>query len=232
MPNADERRLRSRNRPQGVMASLGDSELTSQAQRDRRLRILHAAAAIANEGGYDDVIMRTVARRAAVSLGTLYRYFPSKDHLLVAVFGSWLDRMSDRLVIGHGKSENARARLFYVVDRLNDAVTLDPRLSEAMATAYLSADSSAATDVEKVRKQMSELLAQTIAGSVYTTRRCTEVAAFVADVWATNVLAVVRKRRSAAELRYRMQITIDLLFAGGDDNQGDAARRAFQRKPR
>ena len=35
------------------------------------------------KGGYDAVQMRTVAERADVALGTLYRYFPSKIHLLV-----------------------------------------------------------------------------------------------------------------------------------------------------
>ena len=42
---------------------------------------------LAAEGGYDAVQMREVAERADVALGTLYRYFPSKVHLLVAAMG-------------------------------------------------------------------------------------------------------------------------------------------------
>jgi AcrR family transcriptional regulator len=56
----------------------------SAAQRERRRRILDATVALAAKGGYDAVQMRTVAERAEVALGTLYRYFPSKVHLLVA----------------------------------------------------------------------------------------------------------------------------------------------------
>src|SRR6184192_3254624 len=59
-------------------------ELGSAAQRDRRRRIIDATLALASKGGYDAVQMRAVADKADVALGTLYRYFPSKIHLLVS----------------------------------------------------------------------------------------------------------------------------------------------------
>ena len=59
----------------------------SNAQRERRRRILDATIALADEGGFDAVQMREVADDADVALGTLYRYFPSKIHLLVTALG-------------------------------------------------------------------------------------------------------------------------------------------------
>ena len=56
----------------------------SAAQRDRRRRILDATTSLASKGGFDAVQMRAVAEQADVALGTLYRYFPSKIHLLVS----------------------------------------------------------------------------------------------------------------------------------------------------
>ena len=67
--------------------SLAADDLGSAAQRDRRKRILDATIALASEGGFDAVQMRAVADRADVALGTLYRYFPSKIHLLVSALG-------------------------------------------------------------------------------------------------------------------------------------------------
>ena len=64
--------------------SLTIEELGSAAQRDRRKRILDATIALASKGGFDAVQMRAVAEQADVALGTLYRYFPSKIHLLVS----------------------------------------------------------------------------------------------------------------------------------------------------
>ena len=62
----------------------GDGQQASAAQRDRRARILDASLVLAAKGGYDAVQMRVVAEQAGVALGTLYRYFPSKIHLLVS----------------------------------------------------------------------------------------------------------------------------------------------------
>src|SRR5690349_21949318 len=64
--------------------SLSVDDLGSTAQRERRQRILDATYTLAREGGYDAVQMRAVADQADVALGTLYRYFPSKVHLLVS----------------------------------------------------------------------------------------------------------------------------------------------------
>ena len=74
------------SRPREVLnvAVLAESELGSEAQRERRKRILDATLAIASKGGYEAVQMRAVAERADVAVGTLYRYFPSKIHLLVS----------------------------------------------------------------------------------------------------------------------------------------------------
>ena len=76
--------------------ALSPDDLGSSAQRDRRKRILDATLALASKGGYDAVQMRTVAERADVALGTLYRYFPSKIHLLVSALARELERVQDR----------------------------------------------------------------------------------------------------------------------------------------
>ncbi len=68
------------------MNSLTYEDLGSAAQRERRKRILDAAIALASKGGFEQMQMRAVAERADVALGTLYRYFPSKIHLLVSAF--------------------------------------------------------------------------------------------------------------------------------------------------
>ena len=59
----------------------------SAAQRERRQRMLEATIELASQGGFEAVQMRAVAERADVALGTLYRYFPSKIHLLVTALG-------------------------------------------------------------------------------------------------------------------------------------------------
>src|SRR5260370_26974249 len=74
-----------------------EADLGSAAQRDRRKRILDATLGLAAKGGYEAVQMRAVAERADVALGTLYRYFPSKIHLLVSALAREFERAKEKL---------------------------------------------------------------------------------------------------------------------------------------
>lgn len=78
------------------VTTLSEEDLSSAAQRDRRKRILDATLALASKGGYDAVQMRAVAERADVAVGTLYRYFPSKVHLLVSALAREFEQFEGR----------------------------------------------------------------------------------------------------------------------------------------
>ncbi|HTF51778.1 MAG TPA: TetR family transcriptional regulator, partial [Pseudonocardia sp.] len=80
-----------------TLSALTDDDLGSPAQRDRRKRILDATMALASKGGFDAVQMRAVAERGDVALGTLYRYFPSKIHLLVTALIREFGRAQEKL---------------------------------------------------------------------------------------------------------------------------------------
>ena len=64
----------------------------------RRQRVIDAAMALGLEGGYEAVQMRDVAARADVAMGTVYRYFTSKDHLLAATLVHWVEMLDTRMV--------------------------------------------------------------------------------------------------------------------------------------
>ena len=89
--------------------SLAVEDLGSAAQRDRRKRILDATITLAAQGGFDAVQMRGVAEQADVALGTLYRYFPSKIHLLVSALGRQFEQaeasLRDKPIPGDTSSE-------------------------------------------------------------------------------------------------------------------------------
>src|SRR5205823_13844470 len=69
----------------------------TERQAARRDWIVQAAMELAAEGGYDAVQMREVSARANVALGTLYRYFSSKDQLIVAVMGHWAKELQAQI---------------------------------------------------------------------------------------------------------------------------------------
>src|SRR5436189_4875256 len=106
-----------------------DGEFSSAAQRERRQRILDATLALASKGGYDAVQMRAVAERADVALGTLYRYFPSKIHLLVSALLIELERIQERLDRTPPRGETPYDRTVHVLGRMTRVMQREPQLT-------------------------------------------------------------------------------------------------------
>lgn len=115
-------------------------------QQERRDRILAVARELAAGGGYDAVVMRDVAERSGVALGTLYRYFASKDHLLAEVLVAWGGELEDGLRRSPARGE-LRERITSVLERAGRTVQREPVLAAAVTQALLSRD-PAVTDVQ------------------------------------------------------------------------------------
>ena len=79
------------------MANAPVPRTLTRAQQARRQRVIDAAMSLALDGGYEAVQMRDVAARADVAMGTVYRYFTSKDHLLAAALVHWVEQLDSRL---------------------------------------------------------------------------------------------------------------------------------------
>src|SRR5271156_3060439 len=65
-------------------------------------RILLASLGLIGRRGVRRLGMQEIAEAAGVSRGTLYRYFPSKDHVLAAAADYDAQRFSDGLDAGLG----------------------------------------------------------------------------------------------------------------------------------
>lgn len=62
-------------------------------QLARRQRLIDAVIDLVAEGDEGDLQIKDIAERAGVALGTVYRYFSSKDHLLAAALVEWASRL-------------------------------------------------------------------------------------------------------------------------------------------
>ena len=71
----------------------GSARPLTRSQQARLQRVVDAAMSLGLEGGYESVQMRDVAARAHVAMGTVYRYFTSKDHLLAAALVHWVEQL-------------------------------------------------------------------------------------------------------------------------------------------
>ncbi|HZC70816.1 MAG TPA: cholesterol catabolism transcriptional regulator KstR [Jatrophihabitans sp.] len=192
-------------------SALPADELGSLAQRDRRKRILDATLALASKGGYDAVQMRTVAERADVALGTLYRYFPSKIHLLVSAMARELEGVRERTARIPVPGETPYDRLMFILSRITKAMQRDPQLTEAMTRAFMFADASAAAEVDTVGRLMDRMIARALTDAEPTEEQLA-ISRVISDVWMANLVAWVTRRASANDVADRLELTIGLLL--------------------
>ena len=201
----------TRTRTTGALNVVGDAEFGSAAQRERRKRILDATLALASRGGYEAVQMRTVAERAEVALGTLYRYFPSKIHLLVSALTLELERTQDKLDRKPVPGETPYDRILYVLSRVTQTMQREPMLTEAMTRAFMFADPSAATEVNTVARQMERMFTRAMHAGEPSADDIA-IARVIGDVWLSNLVAWVTRRASADDVSSHLELAVRLLL--------------------
>lgn len=190
------------------------------AQRERRTRILDAAIDLASQGGFEAVQMRAVADRAQVALGTLYRYFPSKIHLLVSALGREFERANATLDRRPVPGETPADRVMYVLGRASRALQRDPELTEALTRAFMFADASVSDEIHVVGQHVTRMLLRAMrqAGPGFDPGTPTDeeraVAKVIGDVWLASLVQWVTGRASAEDVDRSLDVAVRLLLGG------------------
>lgn len=166
-------------------------------------RIVAAALAMTDEV-YDTFQIRTVAQRANVSPSTLYRYFPSKDALLVATLDLWLARFVSDVERELILMSMPLRRLRHLTARITSELRGHPLLADAFVRAYLLATCTQLNS-DMLRDSVSRAFAYALspAGA-----HQTAVTDLVTDVWGANVPAMIQNRISVDDLQERLERTV------------------------
>jgi AcrR family transcriptional regulator len=77
----------------------------------------------------------TVAASAEVALGTIYRYFPSKDALLAAAMVEWMEDLERRVSARGPSGATTAERVYDVLRRAVSTMERQPELAEAVIRA-------------------------------------------------------------------------------------------------
>ncbi|GAA2883126.1 TetR family transcriptional regulator [Streptosporangium fragile] len=192
----------------GDPASAG---VRTRSQHQRRKRIVQAAAALASRGGVEAMQMRTVAERAGVALGTLYRYFPSKMDLVVAVVGEEIDLLESSIERRPPSSATAAGRAVDVLMRATRGLMREPELADALIRSLIMAEVDT-----PFGDRMAGLLLR-VAGAGLTAETATEeqfaLAGSLSSVWVHELLEMLRGRRTYDQIQRRIEIAAERLLA-------------------
>jgi TetR/AcrR family transcriptional regulator, cholesterol catabolism regulator len=193
--------------------SLTADDLGSAAQRDRRKRILDATIALATRGGFDAVQMRAVAEQADVALGTLYRYFPSKIHLLVSALGREFEKAE---VASRGREipgDTPHERVMHVLTRTTRGLQGEPHLTEALTRAFMFADASVQSEIHHVGMLLTSMLTRAMhPGEPELTDEDVSIARVIGDVWLSALVGWVTGRTSTDDVTRQMDVAVRLLL--------------------
>jgi TetR/AcrR family transcriptional regulator, cholesterol catabolism regulator len=140
------------------MTDAPSAPVLTKSQAARRERVVRAALDLGAEGGYDAVQMRDVANRAEVALGTIYRYFPSKDSLLLAVMVHWLGDLEQRVSRRPPTGDTTVERIMDVMTRALGAMDRDPRLTAAVIGAMTAGDPASVPAIDEVSQTMARIM--------------------------------------------------------------------------
>ena len=189
-----------------------DKATLTAGQLRRRERVIAAATELAAEGGYDAVQMRDVAARANVALGTIYRYFSSKDHLLGAAMLEWTGALQRRLRDVPPRGETSADQLVDILRRASRSMERQSRLSAALVTALSSADPAVGECAHEVNVRIGDMTAHILEG--FDPQRRADILAVIGHVWNSTLLAWANGRSDIARVGDELERAARLLLGG------------------
>ncbi|MWA07023.1 TetR family transcriptional regulator [Actinomadura sp. LD22] len=134
------------------------------ARQARYDRVIAAAIEILSEEGQEAVQMKDLAQRAEVSLSTLYRYFPSRDHLLLVVALSKCQAAARQVSAEVPPGDTPRERVAAYLKREFLAQQRSQRLTAALAAALAGGRRSHSAIIEAVEHTHMQVVRHVAAG--------------------------------------------------------------------
>ena len=181
-----------------------------RGQQERRQRIVKAAITLLETGEYDAIQMRDVAERAGVALGTIYRYFTSKEHLYAAAMLEWASGYPNTGRAGSVSGADDETRLRALMRRAVRAFERYPQMMRAEIVLESSNDPNARALWDEFAAQNTATLTAAMSSTD------PDTAAAIVDV--ANAVMVTRLRSWALgrctirDVDKSVQRALDLLF--------------------
>ena len=205
------------------------TETMSPAQLDRRARVLDAVVDLVAAGRLEDMGMKDVAERSGVALGTIYRYFSSKDHVAAAALLEWaraLDGQGASARSNGGEGGRGRAgrgsrgvgtrsmtdRLVAILRRAVRAYQREPNFARLLILAATSTDPFASECYREMGDSVYAALGAALDDLDPVERR--RVLDVVGAVWYHALVEWVNDRKTIAQVYEAVESAACLVLAG------------------
>ena len=143
-------------------------EAMTSRQLVRRAKLLEAVIDLVREVGPSAVQVRDVADRSGTALGTVYRYFGSKEHLLATALCDWQERLTRRVLMPRAGEEapddDLTERVLSYVRKEVRGFARNPKIAELMVQVHVSSDPYARDALARMGAMNDRVMENLLAG--------------------------------------------------------------------
>jgi AcrR family transcriptional regulator len=194
----------------------------SQVKRMRR--IVDAAVRLAEGGGFEAVRLRDVAEASDVALGTLYKYFHSKEDILLFALNEEVGRLEAAIVTRPITGGEALERVETLFVRATSGLTRRPHFARAVLRSIAGGDLGMSLKVAGFMLRMTRLVVAAERGEApnvaepvdapYGTEREGQIAIVLINFWFSSLSGWAGGLHSAREVAEQVRTAAALLMGG------------------
>lgn len=188
--------------------------------KDRKDRILDVAVNLAEAGGFENVRQRDVADQAGIALGTLYKSFISKEHILSAALAREADELDRKLKLRPPTGDTPSERLQSLFKIVTRAMCHKPKYARAVLRAMASGQPEVAGHVAAYQGRMNGIIIGVMgetngkgAQAKQQEERQTIVATLLQQIWFASLVAWSAGIFSQADVTAHMNRSIELILS-------------------
>lgn len=195
-----------------------EADQSSDARKDR---IIDVAIRLAEEGGFENVRQRDVAKQSGVALGTLYKSFRSKEDILAAALQRETDLLEKKLERKPAKGDTSAERLGTLFSMLTRTILRKPNYARAVLRAMTSGE-EVAQKVVGHQVKVTRMVIAAMRGTTPTaafdasapSARELEVAMMLQNLWFAALVGWSAKLHGQARVVEQMRSAAELLIKG------------------
>lgn len=180
------------------------------SQKERRARIIAATLELLDESGPQALQMREVTSRSGVALATVYRYFPSKDYLVVMSLLSWSEGLVDSVAEPLQPVTDPAEALIGMLAAAVDECVAHRAYAAAFALAAASADPLVLEGFASFRTLFVAFLDRALVGVSQPDRET--IAVITEGLWLRSLIEIGFLHASAGDVKHTFERVVRLCF--------------------
>jgi TetR/AcrR family transcriptional regulator, cholesterol catabolism regulator len=207
-----------------VTAAPPSPESLTASQFARRERIVNVALDLLVNGDYEKIQMKDVAEASDVALGTVYRYFTSKEHLFAAVQLEWVKSLHRQILRRPPSGQSNLERLSQVLHKSVRAFQLQPQFYRVLLVLEVAKDPFAKELYEVMSRETEATYRESLSGVDPAT--ASDLLRIVLAVLGAELRRWVLGRQSIDEVKQNIDAALSLLLTYRDPTSVDGVEAA------